>query len=161
MTGRKPFFSIYRGPIKMIHIPDTIGSLMDPVEEYYTTGRLSGGCAITCSSSPCVTWSRPPAAPPLVSPPMTPPPGEIVFVYELKQPIDTTTATLLWSFFSESHGVFLPEKEKGPYTRVLCTKLLNIPELHKKMAECSTLYDLRCFNSVYILPGCIMEAHIE
>lgn len=90
---------------------------------------------------------------------MTPPPGEIVFVYQLRHPIDSTTATLLWSFFSESHGIFLPET--GPYTRILCTKLLNIPELHKKMLEISSLYDLRCFTSVYILPGCIMEAHIE
>jgi hypothetical protein len=80
-------------------------------------------------------------------------------ISQLKQEIDTTTATLLWSFFSESHGIFLPEK--APYTRILCTKLLNIPELHKKMEDCSNLYDLRCFTSVYILPGCIMEAHIE
>lgn len=132
---------------------------MDLVEEYYKTGRLRAGCAISCVCINCITWPRPPDAPPLVSPPMTPPPGEIIFVYQLRQPIDDTTATLLWSFFSESHGIFLPEK--GPYTRILCTKLLNIPELHKKMVEISTLYELRCFNSIYILPGCIMEAHIE
>jgi len=135
---------------------------MDLVEEYYKTGRLNSGCAVTCyysCSGPCMELHRPPGAPPLQSPPMTPPPGELVFVYQLKQEIDTTTATLLWSFFSETYGIFLPEK--GPYTRIICTKLLNIPEVHKKMTEFSKLYDLRCFDSIYILPGCIMEAHIE
>jgi hypothetical protein len=145
-------------PIKMIHTPSTPYSPMDLVEEYYRTGRLGAGCAVTCSASGlCGSCAADKLTASL--PPMTPPPGEIVFVYELRNPIDSTTATLVWSFFSESHGIFLTEK--GPYTRLLCTKLVNIPEVHKKMAEFSKHYDLRCFDSVYILPGCIMEAHIE
>lgn len=129
-----------------------IVSPMDRVELYFTRGRLSYGCSITC-------YSVLPPPPPPPPPPMTPPPGEITFVYELKEAIDTNTAYFLWSFFSESHGIFLPEK--GPYRTILCTRVLNIPEVHKKMVEFSKLYELRCFDSIYILPAYIMQAHID
>lgn len=133
---------------------------MDLVEEYYRTGRLSSGCAMTCGTSRlCGTCGETPSPPENPPPPMTPPPSEdVLFVYDLRQPIDNITATLVWSFFSESYGIFLPEK--GPYTKLLCTQLINIPEVHKKMAEFSKHYDLRCFDTVYILPGCVMQAHI-
>lgn len=126
---------------------------MDMMEEYIKTGRLKPICSITCYSV------LPPPPPPTIPPPPMTPPGEILFVYELKEQIDKNTAYFLWSFFSETDGMFLPEKE--PYTRILCTRVLNIPEVHKKMVEFSKLYDLRCFDSIYILPGYTMEAHIE
>ena len=126
---------------------------MDMVEEYFKTGRLRSGCVITCYSV------LPPLPPPANPPPPMTPPGEIFFVYQLNKPIDKHTAYFLWSFFSESHGIFLPEK--GPYATILCTRVLNIPEVHKKMVEFSKLYDLRCFDSIYILPGYISQAHIE
>jgi hypothetical protein len=125
---------------------------MDAVEEY-TTGRLRYGCSITCYSV------LPPLPPPKVPPPPMTPPGDIFFVYELKEQIDKNTAYFLWSFFSDTEGIFLPEKE--PYTTILCTRVLNIPEVHKKMVEFSKLYDLRCFDSIYILPGYIAQAHID
>jgi hypothetical protein len=126
---------------------------MDIVEEYYKTGRLRAGCAISCFSGPL----PPPDTPP---PPMTPPPNkDLIFIYQLKNTIDKNSAYFLWSFFSESHGIFLPEK--GPYTSIHCTKLLDIADVHKKMVEYSKLYDLYCFDSIYILPTCVMQAHIE
>ena len=126
---------------------------MDIGEEHVKRGRLRTVCSITCYS--VLAPPPPPANPP---PPMTPP-GEIFFVYELKEAIHKTNAYFLWSFFSESHGIFLPEKE--PYTSILCTRVLDIPEVHKKMVEFSKLYDLRCFDSIYILPGYTMQAYIE
>ena len=127
---------------------------MDIIEEHIKTGRLRPICSITCYSV-----LAPPPPPTIPPPPMTPPPGEIFFVYELKEAIDKNTAYFLWSFFSETDGIFLPENE--PYTTILCTRVLDIPEVHKKMVEFSKLYDLRCFDSIYILPGYIMQAHIE
>lgn len=104
----------------------------------------------------CMDIPLPPSTPP---PPMTPPPTDVVYIYPLKNRIEKKTAELLWSFFSESHGIYLPEKE--PYTTIVCTKRLDLPALEKKMVEMSALYDLYCFDSVKILPGYTALLHVE
>lgn len=90
---------------------------------------------------------------------MTAPPTDLIYIYPLKKAIDKKTAELLWSFFSESHGIYLPEKE--PYTTLVCTKPLELPALVKKMAEMSYLYDLYCFETVQILPEYTAMLHVQ
>jgi len=104
----------------------------------------------------CMDIPLPPTTPP---PPMTPPPTELVYVYSLKKKIEKKTAEMIWSFFSESHGIYLPEEE--PYTTLVCTKVLDLPALVKKMEEMSILYDLYCFDSVQILPDYKTMLHVE
>jgi hypothetical protein len=113
---------------------------MDEVEEYYA--RMA---------------PPPPKIPP---PPMSPPPRySVLYTYQLKDPIDTETARLLWSFFSETDEIYL--SDTGPYTEIMSPKILDIPALHKKIMHMSNAYDIRCFDTIYILPGYSSLAHID
>jgi len=113
---------------------------MDAVERYYMYGT-----------------PEPPSIPP---PPMTPPPHyTVLYVYELKQAISKDTAAFLWSFFSETCGIYFQENE--PYTQLVCSKLQDVAALQKKIIHMSHVYEVRCFDTVYILPGYQAIASIE
>jgi hypothetical protein len=96
----------------------------------------------------------PPTTPP---PPMSPPPHiDIVYIYELKQEITMQTAALLWSFFSESYGIYL----EAPFTKIICSSPIDVAHIQKKIRETASMYDIPSFNTVYILPAYIQVLNL-
>ena len=100
----------------------------------------------------------PPISPPSIPPPpMTPPPHiDIVYIYELKEEIDIQTASLLWSFFSESYGIYV----EAPFTKIICSNPIDVAHIQKKIRETAYMYDIPSFTSVYILPAYIQVLNL-
>jgi len=103
--------------------------------------------------------SEDPNAPEEPHPPMSPPPPyDVLYTYELKNTINRYTAALLWSIFSATDGIYFDDDK--PVNRIISKTPIDVNAFHKKITEMSIICDIRCFDSVYILPACIIVSHL-